>query len=177
MKNRIKPMLYVSLGATLIALCSWITVPFAIPFTMQTFALFLLPRLFGGRIGGLSVVFHVAIGMAGLPVFSGFQNGISALLSPTGGYIIGFALVGGLYFALNSILIKNRIIGVAFPYVCLLLCYCLGTAWCMLYVSSNGSVGIASAISMCVLPYVLPDIIKIALAGVVAERLRGYVKN
>lgn len=176
MKAKIRKMMYVSLGATLIAVSSWIIVPFAIPFTMQTFAVFFLPKLFGGKIGGLAVLFHLAIGMVGLPVFSGFQSGVSALLSPTGGYIIGFALVGAFYFALDSFLRKNHTLSMILPYICLGVCYALGTSWYMLYISAQTSVGLLSALAVCVLPYVVPDIIKILLATITAERLKKYIK-
>ena len=42
-------MAYISLGAVLIALCSWISVPATVPFTLQTFAVLLVCDLLGGR--------------------------------------------------------------------------------------------------------------------------------
>lgn len=176
MKSKTKSMLYISLGATFIALCSWLTIPFPIPFTMQTFAIFFLLNVLGGRIGGLSVLFHIAMGLIGLPVFSGFKSGISALLSPTGGYIIGFALIGALYFALYAILKKNRIVDMLMPYVCLTLCYGVGTAWYMNYVSAEGRIDLLSALAVCVLPYIVPDIIKMILATFTGNKLRKHIK-
>lgn len=172
MKERMKSMIYVSLGAVFITVCSWITVPFAIPFTMQTFGIFFVLKAFGGKIGGLSIFLHTAMGFIGLPVFSGFNSGISALLSPTGGYIIGFLLTGTIYFALQSIFNKNRIIRVAVPYVSLVVCYVLGTVWYMQYISAESEIGLVSALSICVFPYIIPDVLKITLAGISAEKLK-----
>ncbi|MBE6691986.1 MAG: biotin transporter BioY [Ruminococcaceae bacterium] len=175
MKEKTKKITYAALGAVLLTIGSWITVPFAIPFTMQTFALFFVLGAFGGKIGGVSVFIHIALGLLGLPVFSGFQSGISALLSPTGGYVIGFALAGALYFAVNSILNKNRMLDIALPYICLGACYAFGTAWYMLFVSAEGQIGLVSALSVCVFPYVIPDIIKVTLARVTSEKLKRLI--
>ena len=177
MKSKTKSMLYISLGATFIALSSWITLPFPIPFTMQTFAIFFLLKVFGGRIGGLSVLFHISMGLIGLPVFSGFRGGVSELVSPTGGYIIGFAVTGALYFALYSLLNKKRTLDMLFPYICLTLCYGVGTAWYMNYISAEGEIGLVSALSVCVLPYIVPDVIKIFLATLVAKKLKRHIKG
>ncbi len=175
MKEKTKKITYASLGAVFLTIGSWITVPFAIPFTMQTFALFFVLGAFGGKIGGISVFIHISLGLLGLPVFSGFQSGISALFSPAGGYVVGFALAGTLYFALYSVLNKNRLLDIAMPYICLVLCYTLGTAWYMLYISSESQIGFASALSVCVFPYVIPDIIKVTLASITAEKLKRLI--
>ena len=174
MKARLKKITYASLGAVLLTIGSWITVPFAIPFTLQTFALFFVLHTFGGKIGCISVLLHTAMGLLGLPVFSGFQSGISALISPTGGYVVGFLVTGALYFALYSIFDKKHTTRWALPLFCLVLCYGLGTAWYMLYVSAQSEIGIVSALSVCVLPYIIPDIIKVCLAIISAERIKRF---
>lgn len=81
---------YTALGAVLIAVCSWITIPMAVPFTMQTFAVFLTLSLLGGRRGTAAIAAYVLLGAVGLPVFSGFSGGFGVLLGATGGYIAGF---------------------------------------------------------------------------------------
>ena len=87
---KIRDMAYISLSAAVIAVCAWITVPFTVPFTMQTFAVFLAVLLFGSARGMLSILLYIALGAVGLPVFSSFGGGIGVLIGPTGGYIIGF---------------------------------------------------------------------------------------
>ena len=59
------------LCAALIAICSWISVPAAVPFTMQTFAVFVAVGVLGGRRGTYSVILYLLLGAIGLPVFSG----------------------------------------------------------------------------------------------------------
>ena len=175
MKKKMRSMTCVSLGAVFIALCSWITIPFVIPFTMQTFGIFFVLNAFGGKIGGLSILLHIAMGFIGLPVFSGFNSGLSALFSPTGGYILGFLVAGTSYFALQSLFEKNGALYKAAPCASLAVCYVLGTAWYMQYISAGSEMGLVSALSVCVFPYILPDIIKILLATVAARRIKRFI--
>ena len=79
---------YVALGAVLIAICSWISIPAAVPFTLQTFAVAFVLLTLGGRRGTLSIIIYILLGAIGIPVFSQFSAGIGVLLGTTGGYII-----------------------------------------------------------------------------------------
>lgn len=90
-------MSYIAMMTVVIAVCSWIYVPSAVPFTMQTFGVFCALGLLGGRRGFLAVLLYVLMGAAGLPVFSGFTGGLGQLLGPTGGYILGFLLMALAY--------------------------------------------------------------------------------
>lgn len=81
---------YGGFSIALLAICSWISIPLTIPFTLQTFGIFFICFLFGGKKGTLYVLAYIITGAIGLPVFSGFRGGMSALLDLTGGYIVGF---------------------------------------------------------------------------------------
>ncbi len=63
-----------------------------VPITLQTFAVLLSGILLGRWYGGLSQAFYVGAGAAGLRWFAGWNGGVSYLLGPTGGYLIGFIL-------------------------------------------------------------------------------------
>lgn len=162
----------VALGAALIAVCAWLSVPAAVPFTMQTFAVCLTAALLGARSGLWAVGCYLLLGAAGAPVFSGFRGGIAALLDTTGGYLVGFlftALIVGLAAEKPgrrpAVLIAAMALGV-------LACYAFGTAWFMLvYTKSKGAIGVMTAVSRCVLPYLIPDAVKIALAALLTRRL------
>ena len=69
MKTR--ELAYTGILAALIAVCSWISIPTAVPFTLQTFAVFLTLGLLGGRLGTLAVTVYLLLGAVGLPVFAG----------------------------------------------------------------------------------------------------------
>ena len=176
MKNKsyIRNMVLISLGAVLMAIGAWITIPFAIPFTMQTFVLYLLLDLYGGRRGSISFVLYLALGLVGIPVFSGFKSGIPALLGPTGGFLFGFLIIGLLYIAFDPMLRRFSWARWALPYVTMWLYYLCGALWYMVYFSEK-SVGFTAAFSACVLPYIIPDCIKTALALLLSKRLKRII--
>ena len=163
---------YMSLAAALIAVCAWISIPTAVPFTMQTFAMFFALSLLGGRRGTLAILLYILLGCAGLPVFSGFKAGIGVLLGNTGGYIAGFVLAGLIYWLLVGRLGKKMWAELLAMALGLIACYALGTAWFMIvYARANGAVSLGAVLSWCVLPFILPDLIKMALAVIVARRI------
>ena len=82
-KMKTLDMAYIGLFAVVIAICSWISIPTVVPFTLQTFAVFLAVAVLGGKRGTLSVIVYVLLGAVGLPVFSGFKGGIGVLLNTT----------------------------------------------------------------------------------------------
>ena len=99
MKNRFKTidLAYIAICAALIVICSWISIPTAVPFTLQTFAVFASLGLLGGKKGTLSVLVFLILGAIGLPVFANFGGGLGVLLGSTGGYLIGFIFMGLIY--------------------------------------------------------------------------------
>lgn len=167
-----------ALGAALMAICAWISIPTAVPFTLQTFAVFLVTGLLGLKCGTLSVLVYMLLGAVGLPVFTGFRGGFSALVGTTGGYLLGFifiALTVGLLTRLFGrglpVLIGSMALGMA-------ICYAFGSAWFMiLYTHATGPIAIGSVLSMCVVPFLIPDAIKILLAAFLTRRLQGQLKS
>ena len=63
-------MVYISLFAALITICSWISIPATVPFTLQTMAVFTAVGLLGGRRGTISVLLYILLGAFGLPGFA-----------------------------------------------------------------------------------------------------------
>lgn len=91
-------LVYIALGAVLITICSWISIPTTVPFTMQTFAVFFVLSALGGKRGTAAIVVYVSLGAVGVPVFAQFASGIGILLGSTGGYIVGFIFMGLIYW-------------------------------------------------------------------------------
>ena len=168
---------YIGLGAALIAVCAWISIPLPqplVPFTLQTFAVCLVCAVFGWKLGLWTVVVYILLGAVGVPVFSGFRGGIGVLLGTTGGYIVGF-----LFTALLVGLAADRI-GRGLPVMLIsmalgiLVCYAFGTAWfVVVYTRNSGAIGVWTALSWCVFPYLIPDALKLVLASLLARRLHG----
>ena len=166
----------IAVCAAVMAVCSWISIPAAVPFTMQTFGVFLAVGLLGGRNGTLAVVIYLLLGAAGLPVFSGFTGGIGHLFGATGGYIIGFVFSALLMWLMERLLGRSLKALVVSMIAGLLVCYAFGTAWFMVvYARDSGSIGLITALSWCVFPYIIPDALKILLAAVMTRRLRPLI--
>lgn len=135
----IKAYVYIALMAVLICVCSWITIPSMVPFTMQTFAVFCALLLLGGKKGTAAIGLYLFMGLIGLPVFSGFRGGFGHLMEPTGGYIIGFVFSGIVYILLEPLLGKWKIHRWAILGTSLVVCYIIGTLWFMMIYSTQGT--------------------------------------
>ena len=166
----------IAMGVALIAICSWISVPMTIPFTMQTFAVCLVTALFGLHRGMWTVLCYILLGAVGAPVFAGFSGGFGVLLGTTGGYIVGFlftALIVGLavekFGRRLPVLIVSMVIGI-------LVCYAFGTVWFMIvYARRTGPIGLGTALGWCVIPYLVPDAAKLLLADQIAARVKKLI--
>lgn len=93
---------YIGLFVAVMAICSWISIPATVPFTLQTFAVFMAVGLLGGKRGTIAVLTYVLLGAIGVPVFAGFSGGIGALLGNSGGYIVGFIFSAPRYVGYHS---------------------------------------------------------------------------
>ena len=163
-------MAYIALMAVLMSVCSWISVPAPVPFTMQTFAIFCALCLLGGRRGSTAVLLYILMGAVGLPVFSGMSGGLGKLLGPTGGYILGFLLSALLYWLLEDWAGRGLLQRAAVLLLGLALCYAFGTVWFIRVYTSE--ITLSNALALCVWPFVLPDLIKLALALLVGRRVK-----
>lgn len=165
-------LVYMALGAVLITLCSWITIPTAVPFTMQTFAVFFILSALGGKQGTVTILVYIALGAVGIPVFSQFGAGPGVLLGNTGGYILGFLAMGLIYWGITALLGETRKIRFLGLLLGLVVLYAFGTAWfLLLYTRTQESMGIFPVLGWCVFPFVIPDLVKLGLALALERRL------
>ena len=176
-RNKTYDMVYIAIFAVLMAICSWISIPLTVPITLQTFAVFLAAGVLGGKRGTVAVLIYILLGAVGIPVFSGFSGGIGILLGNTGGYIIGF-LFSALAMWLFEKMFGRKIWVLAVSMVVgLLICYAFGTVWFMVvYAKSSGAVGLATVLGWCVIPFIIPDLVKIALALSLSKQLSKILK-
>lgn len=171
-------MTYIAMFAVIIAVCSWISIPGTVPFTMQTFGVFMAVGMLGGKRGSLAVLVYLLLGLCGAPVFAGFASGFSYLLGSTGGYIIGFLLSALVMWGFEVMFGKKMPVLALSMAVGLLVCYAFGTAWFMIvYGRHTGPIGLWTALSLCVFPYIIPDALKIGLALTVCKKLSHLVKT
>lgn len=177
-RQRTLQLTYIAMFAALIAGCSWVAIPATVPFTMQTFAVFLTLFLLGGKRGTLAVTVYLLLGAVGAPVFAEFSGGLGILFGSTGGYLLGFLAIALLYWALEKTLCaKHPAVAIVVMAAGLCLCYAFGTAWFVfVYSSAMGEIGVGTAMAWCVIPYIIPDLAKLTLAFVLAKRLQRHVK-
>ena len=176
-KINTKDIAYIAMFTAIMAVCSWIAIPAAVPFTMQTFGVFLAVGVLGGKRGSLAILAYLLLGIAGVPVFAGFTGGIGRLVDTTGGYIVGFLLSALSMLALEKLMGKRKWALLVQMLIGLFVCYAFGTGWFMLvYANKTGEIGLITALTWCVIPYIIPDLIKIALALLLSGRLKKVCK-
>ena len=169
---------FIAIGAALISICSWISIPTAVPFTLQIFAVFLIVSLLGGERGMLTILVYMLLGAAGLPVFSGFTGGLGTLLGKTGGYIIGFLFIGLIHFIFTRFFGNKLITEIIAFVIGLAVCYAFGTLWFMfVYFKNTGEIGLMTVLSWCVIPFIIPDMIKLAMALVISRRVKPFIRD
>ena len=175
MAKRIKTLdiTRISLFVVIMAVCSWISIPTVIPFTLQTLGLFLCIGMLGGKKSSIAIAIYTLMGVIGIPVFANFTGGIGVILGANGGYIIGFLLAALNAWLIEILLGKKKFVPLISMIVGLLICYAIGTVWyAVIYASSTDNIGIITAITTCVLPYILPDALKIVLSLFIRKRVR-----
>ena len=174
MRNKkIQNLVKIPLMTVIIILCSWITLPFPVPLTLQTFGLYAALLLIGGRMGTLSLLLYILLGCVGLPVFSGFSSGAGHLISPTGGYIWGFLLCTLLYLALEKVASNSYLIKGLILFSGTLICYLSGTLWFMY--TAAGQSSLYTVLTLCVLPYIIPDSLKLISAIFISKKVKPII--
>ena len=145
---KIRKLTYVALFAVVMAICAQIMIPGPVPFTMQTFGVFIAVGVLGGQLGSAAVFLYLLMGAMGLPVFAGMKGGLGALVGVTGGYIFGFLASALVMWGLEKLIGRKP--------------------WAL---------AVAMAVLLkCVIPYIIPDLIKVALALALCSRLSAALK-
>lgn len=178
MKRRVaSDIALIGMFTAVITVCAWISVPFTVPFTLQTFGIFLTVGVLGGRRGTISVLCYLLLGAVGLPVFAGFKGGAAALFGATGGYIFGFLFSALIMWAAETVFGGSARVTALSAAAGLILCYISGTAWFMAVYGGGSGTSLGAALMMCVVPYIVPDILKIIIAMILRKRLLKYVPS
>lgn len=176
-KMSTRELTYISMSIALISICSWISIPTAVPFTLQTFAIFMTVGVLGGKLGTLAILVYILFGSIGVPVFAGFTGGFGVLFGSTGGYLFGFILITLTYWLFTTMLGKKTWVMATAMIIGMFLCYTFGTIWFMfLYAKTSGPIGLATTLGWCVFPFIIPDLIKISLAIIIVKSVNRYVR-
>ncbi|MGV3278572.1 biotin transporter BioY [Rickettsiales bacterium LUAb2] len=148
-------------GSIILAAFSQISIPlYPVPLTGQTLGLFILGTSLGARNGFLSVALYLILGIAGMPFFADSSTSISAILSSSGGYIVGFAfttlIIGYLY---NNIQFNSFPKFLLAAIIALIPTYALGMLWLSYVLGFNYNV-----IKFGLIPFISGELIKILIA-------------
>lgn len=188
-RNRafIYDLVLISVSAALITICSWISIPLGpVPFTLQTLGILAVMLTVGGRRGTIAILVYLALGAVGVPVFAGFKGGIMSFIGPTGGFLIGFVFGALVYWLLEKLFLKKLmttpvktwIFGMLGFVVFEVVMYIVGVIWFMtVYAAQTGPVGLATVMSWCVIPFIIPDIVKMVVAVLTGERASKLIRN
>ena len=158
-----------ALCCALLCVLSQIQIPLPpVPLSLSLLGVHLAGALLGRRSGAAATFAYVLLGAAGVPVFAGFAGGVSVLLGPTGGFLMGYILCAWLVGLLTEHFGFSRRCLILSMAAGTLACYAIGTAWFTLVTGANS----ASALSSCVLPFLPGDLLKILLAAFLVRRLQ-----
>jgi len=163
-------MIFASVFGAVTAAGAYLMIPVPpVPITLQTFFLYLAAALLGGRLGALSQVVYLLIGIIGLPVFAAGKGGMGVFLGPTGGYLIGF--VAGAYVVgrLAELRKEPGPVWLGFAMVGgTAVIYLLGVMQLILIAKFS----VNQAITVGVLPFLIGDALKIGVAVLIIVKIR-----
>ena len=180
MKKTSRSSVFMAMYAAIICITGFISIPLGpIPLVLQNLVAISAGLVFGLPQGAAAVGMFLVVGTLGLPVFSGARSGIAVLNGPTGGFLMGYfvgALIAGAIATKPKIeekplsraslfrLTRAAVAGLGFTYLIGVLNFrrVTGTSF-------------SQALSLCVIPFLIPDIIKICIMVPVAARLRPVV--
>ena len=174
--------LAVLLGAVLVALAAQVSVPLPgtpVPMTLQPMAVLLVGGLLGARLGALSMILYLAMGAAGLPVFTPTVPliGVARLFGPTGGYLLAYPVAA---WAVGALLTPGRRPGISPPewvraglavLAGLVLIHLGGLA--QLYIITHS---FSAAARFGTWPFLLGDLLKIAVLVPVLAKLTPTIR-
>jgi biotin transport system substrate-specific component len=164
---RLRDIGLVLAGALLIFLTALVsfTIPGnPVPYTLQNFGVLVVGGALGLRRGGLAALLYLAVGIVGLPFFAEGKGGLSVIIGPTGGYLVGFVFAASLVGRLAELGWDRRIGGaIGATFLGTAVIYAIGVPW--LAVTTGMSAGEAVVVGL--LPFVVVDVVKLLAAAVV----------
>jgi len=166
-KNKIatmstKALVITAMFTAIICVMSQISIPIQpIPFTLALFAIFLTGAILPPKYAFMAVMAYILLGAFGLPVFASSKGGIHTLTGMTGGYIMAYPLMAFVTATFYKFIKKAKVLALTVGMLAsLLLCYLIGTLWFTFAAGTD----FYYALTICVFPFILFDLLKIGLA-------------
>lgn len=174
----LKEMVLMALFAAITCVLAPLAIPIGpVPVSLTNFVIYISVYILGWHRATITYVVYLMIGLAGLPVFSGFQGGIGKMAGPTGGYLIGFiftVIISGLFIQIKTNnKIAGRLMGIAGMILGTIVAYGFATAW---FCYSTGT-GLSAALTLCVFPFIPGDLVKMVVAVTVAPTIAKQIRK
>lgn len=173
-KFSVREMALIAVMTAVMCILGPMSVPIGvIPISLTNLVIYIAVYILGCRRGTISFLVYLLIGTAGVPVFSAYSGGVAKLLGPTGGYLIGFIFV-----ALITGFFVDRFDGKVIPsfagmLLSTILLYGFGTAW----LAYQAGMTYPAALAAGVIPFIVPDIIKMIIAVVIGPQIRRRLQH
>ena len=164
----------IALMAAVLSILGPVSVPIGpVPISLTNLTIYLFLYVLGAKEASAAYLIYMLLGLAGLPVFSGYTGGAVKLFGPTGGYLIGFlpmAYLGGL--AIRKYW-KNPVFSVLLLEAVTWIPYLLGTAW----LAFSAKMTFRAALMAGVVPFILIDLAKIVVCAAVGPVIRDRLQK
>ena len=165
-----------ALFAAVIALLSPFAIPLGpVPITLSLLAVLLSAVVLDWKQAAAAVAVYILLGVIGLPVFSGGKGGAAVLAGATGGYIWSYilcAVIASLVAGKTRAQGAKRMLITAIGCACgVIVCYICGT----LQFSAVAGRTFVEALSVCVIPFIIPDLIKCACAAILGTQIKNRI--
>ena len=175
MRITTKEMILVSLFTALTAIGAFLSIPLGdVPITLQSMFTILAGLLLGPKLGSLSQLIYVLLGLSGVRIFAGFSGGPQSVLKPSFGFLIGFIfaayVVGKIAHGGKSIDFKRILLAtLAGTFVI----YLFGLPYMYIILNSimGKAVSMSTAIKTGCLIFLPGDILKAILSSLVASKV------
>ncbi len=171
-RKNIQKVSLCALFSAIIAGSAFISIPtpLGVNLTMQMFAVCLAGLCLGIKGGIAAVAVYIAVGAAGIPIFSSFTGGIGVLIGPSGGFLWGFLFVAAFCGMATK---QNNVFKILFCASAVLACHILG----IIQYSIVTGVGIWTSAITASLPFLLKDFIIVFSAFVTAKKISNKIKR
>jgi biotin transport system substrate-specific component len=168
-----------SLFTALTAIGGFIAIPLGpVPITLQTIFVVLSGLILGAKLGALSQIIYVILGLVGLPIFAGGTGGLTSVVSPSFGFVIGFIAAA---YVIGKLTEKNKSLSTIIYSVALgsFVIYLIGVPYFYFIFTSylGKSINFYGALKYACLPFIPGDIVKAVITIILAKKLLPMLKN
>ncbi len=174
LKISARSIAFTALLTAIVCVLSPITIPIGpVPISLGTLAIYIVCSVLDWKHGLAAVTAFIALGMMGVPVFTGYANGWARIPGPTGGYIIGYIPMAIIIGLIVDRFDKHLAVYPLAMTAGTAVLYTFGTAWFVLWMKTS----VGAALMACVVPFLVIDLCKIILSSVLAYKLRFLLRR